>query len=121
LTNVDASSATVKCQDWTGNTGVFGSWPTGAIPEPVVGTTYSVTKTSTLSSSQFGFLGGQWKAVTDKTPGTCAMQQVRANDVTISCQTDAPHLRGAVTLVVGSDCLVSGTTSEGIELSASRR
>jgi hypothetical protein len=96
---------------------VGGTWPL-PIPEPILGTTYTVTRASQLAS-QFGFLGGQWQARASSSSGTCTMK-VEGATVNISCKTEN-SLGGSLQLTVGSGCVASGLTTTGWELSARRR
>jgi hypothetical protein len=96
---------------------VGGNWPY-PVPAPVLGVTYTLTRTSQLAS-QFGFLGGQWLAKSSDSAGTCSMK-VEDAMVNIVCRTD-DSLNGQVQITVGSSCVASGLTSTGWELSARRR
>jgi hypothetical protein len=118
LASVGENAATVRCQDIP--TGSYGSydWP---IDSPTKGATYSTTRVKS-AASQFGFLGGQWQATSDKSTSACSMT-VAGNSVNISCRTDST-LNGSIQLLLGSDCVLSGSTVSGesmFEVSARRR
>ena len=115
--SIGASASSLIVGRLPTGTVVGGSWP-GTIPMPRLGETYSVTRTSQLVS-QFGFFGGQWQATTDKNSDTCFVR-VESNTVQFNCQT-GNVFNGTTQLTVGSDCVASGLSNSGYELSARRR
>jgi hypothetical protein len=115
--SVGASASSLIVDRVPTGTVVGGSWP-DPIPRPRFGETYSVTRTSQLVS-QFGFFGGQWQATTDRNSDTCSIK-IESNTVQFNCQT-GNAFNGITQLTVGSDCVASGLSNSGYELSARRR
>jgi hypothetical protein len=115
--SVGASASSLIVDRLPTGTVVGGNWPR-TIPMPRLGETYSVTRRSQLVS-QFGFFGGQWQATTDRNSDTCLVK-VENNAVQFDCQT-GNAFNGTTQLTVGSDCVASGLSNSGYELSARRR
>jgi hypothetical protein len=111
------TTSTILCQDNATGTVAGGTWPY-PIPRPRLGTAYTVTRSSQLAS-QFGFLGGQWQTRSSSSAENCTMK-VEGATVNLSCNTHN-SLGGSLQLTVGSDCVASGLTNTGWELSARRR
>jgi hypothetical protein len=93
-------------------------WPDN-IPSPANGVNYLISRTSTLPS-QFGDFGGQWTATPDDGNGQSCIVKLDGNSITTNCQTDN-EFNGVMHLTIGSDCVASGTTPSGLEVSARRR
>lgn len=112
------ANSTVLCQSDATASMVGGVWPFG-IPKPRLGTTYTVVRTGQLES-QFGFVGGQWRATASSSSEDVCTMTVAGATVSITCKT-SNSLDGSMQMTVGSGCVASGTTSSGWELSARRR
>ncbi len=94
-------------------------WP-AALPNAVNGRVYAATHMSAASSS-FGALGGEW--IAQRTPstidsGTC---DVTLEGGSFVARCNIPQLSGLAMLTVSDDCVASGSTLSGFELSARRR
>jgi len=103
----------------TGDSLVGGSdWP-GSVPSPRNGRSYQATQTAVLPS-RFGGLGGRWEASADQgSPARC-QATIDGNETTFVCH-EAGFFDGTTRLTIGDDCIASGTSSGGFELSARRR
>jgi hypothetical protein len=115
--SVGASASSLIVDRLQTGTVVGGIWP-GTVPMPRLGETYSVTRTNQLVS-QFGFFGGQWQATNNQNSDTCLVK-VENNTVQFNCHT-GNSFSGTTELTVGSDCVASGLSNSGYELSARRR
>ena len=91
------------------------NWPRH-LPSPMIGRTYTASRTTPMAS-QVGDLGGQWQ-LSNGSAGSCTAV-VQGSSVTATC-TNAQPLTGMLQLTLGSDCVASGS-SGGYELSARRR
>lgn len=87
------------------------------VPTGVNGRAYSATRTAALPSS-FGDLGGQWSTRSGNTDHVCTVT-LEGGTFTSACNFD--RFNGTTTLTIGADCVASGTTQDGVELSARRR
>jgi hypothetical protein len=119
---VDVSSdrVTGSCKGPPGDPDVAAvDWPVGIMSSPDNGVNYTISRSTSLAS-QFGDFGGNWTARPD-TGGTqsCAFK-LEGNTGTTSCKTDN-SFNGAMHLTVGADCVASGVTPSGLEVSARRR
>jgi hypothetical protein len=112
--SVAAANATASCN--ARPTGFL--WPYDAIPRPAPNVTYKMTQTAELSS-QFGFLGGEWNGISAASTDGCTMR-VEGKTIQLSCRTGSVW-NGSANLTVGSDCVASGLTTTGYELSARKR
>ena len=118
--DVSADKVTGSCKGPVGDTDVAAvDWPAEILPSPDNGVNYTVSRSNTLAS-QFGDFGGNWIARSDAggTQG-CAFK-LEGNTGTTSCKTDN-SFNGALHLTVGADCVASGVTPSGLEVSARRR
>jgi hypothetical protein len=93
-------------------------WP-GSVPNPLTNRHYVATRTVALPS-RFGDLGGQWQASADRGSAARCQATVSGNQVTFDCH-DAEDFNGVTRLTIGNDCMASGTSSSGLQLSARRR
>jgi hypothetical protein len=93
-------------------------WP-GAVARPRNGQPYSVIRGGALPS-QFGDFGGMWLARPDGDPGPSCAVTVEGNKFTAICMTQT-GLNGTTEVTVGADCVASGTSGQGYELSGRRR
>jgi len=93
-------------------------WPY-VIPSPENGLNYVFTRTSALAS-QFGDFGGQWTAKSDTGSGQGCAFKVEGNTFTSTCMA-SNDFNGTLHLTIGSDCVASGTTPSGLEVSGRRR
>jgi hypothetical protein len=93
-------------------------WP-NIIPSPENGRNYLFSRTST-STSQFGDFGGQWTARSDTGSGQGCVFQVQGSTFTSTCVA-SNDFNGVMRLTIGSDCVASGTTPSGLEVSGRRR
>jgi hypothetical protein len=117
--DVAASSIKGTCNGRPGDFSVAGDdWPY-TIPNLENGITYSVTRTGT-ATSQFGDLGGAWTANSSTDSGQHCTITLAGNTMTANCQTHT-EFSGITHLTIGSDCVASGTTPGGLELSARKR
>jgi hypothetical protein len=93
-------------------------WP-GGLPRPRNGQSYRVTRGPSLAS-QFGEAGGHWLATVDGDPGAACAVTVEGNRLIATC-TSETAFNGTTELTIGADCVVSGLSSHGYELSGRRR
>lgn len=115
---VTTDSFAATCTASNGTSEVGGpDWPM-ALPRPTAGQPYSFTRTSTLASS-FGVIGGTWQSSLSGGGGSCQMR-FEGNSAKLSCN-NVSRLGDSVQLTLGADCVGSGLTSNGYELSAHRR
>jgi len=118
--NVASGSVTGNCHGRAGDHNVgAGDWPYGTIPSPENGFNYLVSRTSTLTS-QFGDFGGVWTAGSDSGSGQGCSITLEGNSITTNCQA-SNEFNGVMHLTIGGDCVASGTTPSGLEVSARRR
>jgi len=118
--DVAADKVTGICKGPPGDVDVAAvDWPAEIMPSPGNGVNYTASRSNSLTS-QFGDFGGNWNARPD-TGGTqgCAFK-LEDNTGTSSCKTDN-SFNGALHLTVGADCVASGVTPSGLEVSARRR
>jgi hypothetical protein len=89
-------------------------------PNPVSGVIYTGKRTAT-GTSVFGDLGGEWRfASTEGTDGCTA--KFNGSQVALNCDSNIGHLAGGVTLTFTADFKsVSGTTTQGAEVSGHKR
>jgi hypothetical protein len=117
--DVAASNIVGRCNGRPDEFSVGGDdWPY-AIPNLQNGLTYSITRTST-TTSQFGDLGGTWMANSSTGSGQYCIITLAGNTMTADCRTQT-EFSGITHLTIGSDCVASGTTPGGLELSARKR
>jgi hypothetical protein len=119
---LDVAAGTIRgrCNGRPGDYSVGGDdWPYTSIPNLENGTTYSITRTST-AASQFGDLGGVWIANSSTGSGQYCTITLQGNTLTANCQTQT-EFSGITNLTIGSNCVASGTTPSGVELSARKR
>jgi hypothetical protein len=90
-------------------------WPD--LPTLSNGRTYTLTRSTTLAS-QFGVLGGAWTS-SGARAGTCT-GTLQGNRLTAQCD-DASFFSGTLDVAVSADCVISGTTGSGVEISGRRR
>jgi hypothetical protein len=126
--NRETCTLDVAADKVTGNCTVNGSddqyvggddWPQNVLPSPENGLHYTVSRTDALAS-QFGDFGGDWTARSDSgSPQNCKIK-LESNTATTSCNTNN-NFNGALHLTIGADCVASGVTPSGSEVSARRR
>ena len=117
--DVAAGAVSGKCNGRPREFSVGGDdWPY-TIPNLQNGITYSITRTTT-ATSQFGDLGGTWRATSSTGSGQYCNVTIAGNTMTADCQTHT-EFSGITELTIGSDCVASGTTPSGLELSARKR
>jgi hypothetical protein len=117
--DVAASAVRGKCNGRPGDFAVGGEdWPY-TIPNLQNGITYSFTRTTT-ATSQFGDLGGTWTATSSTGSGQYCIVTLAGNTMTADCRTQT-EFSGLTVMTIGSDCVASGTTPSGLELSARKR
>ena len=118
---LDVASGTVKgnCNGRPDEYNVAADdWPY-IIPSPENGLHYLFSRTSTLAS-QFGDFGGQWTAKSDTGSGQGCVFKVEGNTFTSTCVA-SNDFNGNLHLTIGSDCVASGMTPSGLEVSGRRR
>jgi hypothetical protein len=118
--DVAADKVTGKC---TGlpeahNVGA-GDWPDEVLPSPENGLTYTIRRSNPLAS-QFGDFGGNWTAMSDSGSGQGCNLKLEGNGASTSCRA-SNSFNGALHLTVGANCVASGVTPSGLEVSARRR
>jgi hypothetical protein len=119
---LDVASGSVmgSCQGPAGHRNVAADdWPFGTVPSPENGLHYTVSRSSTLAS-QFGDYGGVWSARSDSGSGQGCAIKLEGNTVATDCHA-SNEFNGVLNLTIGSDCVASGTTPGGLEVSARRR
>ena len=118
--DVASGSVAGTCQGPAGHRTVAGvDWPYATVPTPENGLHYLVSRTSTLAS-QFGDYGGVWTAGSDTGSGQGCSITLQGNTITTNCHA-SNDFNGVMHLTIGSDCVASGTTPSGLEVSARRR
>jgi hypothetical protein len=118
--DVVSGSAAGTCQAAPGDRVASGrDWPYATVPNLENGLHYLVSRTSTLAS-QFGDYGGVWTARSDTGSGQGCSITLDGNTITTSCHA-SNDFNGVMHLTIGSDCVASGTTPSGLEVSARRR
>ena len=118
--NVAASSVRGGCHGRAGDHNVGADdWPYGTIPSPENGFNYLASRTST-ATSQFGDFGGVWMAGSDSGSGQGCTITLEGNTITTNCRA-SNDFNGVMHLTIGGDCVASGTTPSGLEVSARRR
>lgn len=126
--NRETCTLDVAADKITGNCTVNGSddsnvggddWPWDVLPSPENGLHYTVSRTDALAS-QFGDFGGNWTARSDSgSPQNCKIK-LESNTATTSCNANN-NFNGDLHLTIGTDCVASGVTPSGLEVSARRR
>jgi len=125
--NRETCTLDVAADKVTGNCTVNGSdydvggddWPWDVLPSPENGLHYTVLRTDALAS-QFGDFGGNWTARSDSgSPQNCKIK-LESNTATTSCNANN-NFNGDLHLTIGTDCVASGVTPSGSEVSARRR
>ena len=126
--NRETCTLDVAADKVTGNCTVNGSddhnvggddWPWDVLPSPENGLHYTVLRTDALAS-QFGDFGGNWTARSDSgSPQNCKIK-FESNTATTSCNANN-NFNGDLHLTIGTDCVASGVTPSGSEVSARRR
>jgi hypothetical protein len=94
-------------------------WPSTVLPSPRNRVTYSASRTGALAS-QFGDFGGTWAAQSSSGSGESCNVRLEGSGVSTSCHA-SNMFNGAMHLTVGADCVASGVTPSGMEVSARRR
>jgi hypothetical protein len=118
--DVATDKVTGSCSGRATDHNVGGSdWP-WILPSPENGLHYTIARGSALAS-QFGDFGGSWTARSDSPGSTqgCSIN-LAGNGATSSCRANN-SFNGAMHLTVGADCVGSGVTPGGQEVSARRR
>jgi hypothetical protein len=94
-------------------------WPSNVLPSPQNRVSYTGTRTSALAS-QFGDFGGNWTGQSDTGSGQGCALKLEGNGASTTCHA-SNMFNGALHLTVGADCVASGVTPSGMEVSARRR
>ncbi len=94
-------------------------WPYEVLPSPENGFNYTVTRSDALAS-QFGDFGGNWAAGSDSGSAQGCSIKLEGNTASTSCHT-SNRFNGDLHLTVGANCVASGVTPRGLEVSARRR
>ena len=118
--DVATDKITSSCSGRPTDHNVGGSdWP-WILPSPENGLHYTIARGS-AQVSQFGDFGGSWTARSDSPGSTqgCSIN-LAGNGATTSCRANN-SFNGAMHLTVGADCVGSGVTPTGQEVSARRR
>jgi hypothetical protein len=113
---VSPGAIDVTCTTPSSSTVGGADWP-NSIPGPRSGQSYGLRR-SQARASWFGDAGGDWQS-TPSNDGSCTAK-FQDNTVLLNCATSG-RLNGDVQLTVSADCVASGSTSGGYELSARRR
>lgn len=117
--NVAAGQVTGKCTGRAGDYNVGAAdWPYELLDSPENLVTYSMSRSAT-AASQFGDFGGTWSAHSDTGSGQSCVFQLQNNTATSTCRTNT-DFNGNLHLTVGADCVASGVTPSGAEVSARR-
>jgi hypothetical protein len=118
--NLASNRVTGRCSARPGEHTVSGAdWPYSTVPSPENDLTYLVQQTST-STSQFGDFGGVWTAGSNSGSGQGCTITLQGNTITTDCRA-GNDFNGIMHLTIGADCVASGTTPSGLEVSARRR
>lgn len=94
-------------------------WPWDTLPSPENRVRYTISRSTTLVS-QFGDFGGNWTAQSDTGSGQGCSFKLEGNTATSSCHA-SNSFNGNLHLTIGPDCVGSGVTPSGLEVSARRR
>jgi len=117
--DVAADKVTGSCSGRAKDHNVGGSdWP-GTLPSPENGFHYTIARGNALAS-QAGDLGGNWTANSDSGSTQGCNIKLEGNTATTSCRA-SNSFNGALHLTVGANCVASGVTPSGLEVSARRR
>ncbi len=99
--------------------GYVPNWPY-PLPAPLPGVHYTATRTGQLNSV-FGDLGGTWQVSDGQGgPGACTVT-FQGSTFSSSCNGATDALGGTVQLTFSGTTMASGTTGNGIELSAQKQ
>jgi hypothetical protein len=119
--NIVAGKVTGKCtgraEDY--NVGSEDDWPFEVMDSPQNRVTYTISRTAT-ALSQFGEFGGTWSARSDLNSGQGCTFKLENNTATSDCHS-SNSFNGSLRLTIGADCVASGVTPSGAEVSARRR
>ena len=118
--DVAADKVTGKCTGRPGDHNVGGSdWPEELMPSPENGLNYTIARSDVLAS-QFGDFGGNWTAHSDSGSGQGCSISLEGNTASTSCRA-SNSFNGTLHLTIGADCVASGVTPSGLEVSARKR
>jgi hypothetical protein len=118
--DVAADKVTGKCTGRAGDHNVGGEdWPWELMDPPENRLTYTIAR-SQAAVSQFGDFGGSWTARSDSGSGQGCDIKLEGNTATTSCRA-SNSFNGTLHLTIGADCVASGMTPSGLEVSARRR
>jgi hypothetical protein len=118
--NVTPSQVTGKCTGRAGDYNVGGDdWPFELMDSPENRVSYTTSRSAT-ATSQFGELGGTWSAHSDTGSGQGCTFKLENNTATSTCRA-SNSFNGNLHLTIGADCVASGVTPSGAEVSARRR
>jgi hypothetical protein len=118
--NVAPGQVTGKCTGRASDYNVGGDdWPWELLASPENRVTYTIAR-SAAAASQFGEFGGTWAAKSDTGSGQGCTFKLEDNTATSSCRA-SNSFNGNLRLTIGADCVASGVTPSGAEVSARRR
>ena len=118
--NVTPGSVTGKCTGRANDYNVGGDdWPWELMDSPQNRVNYTISQSAT-AASQFGEFGGTWSAHSDTGSGQGCTFRLENNTATSSCRA-SNSFNGSLRLAIGADCVASGVTPGGAEVSARRR
>ena len=118
--NVTPGSVTGKCTGRASDYNVGGDdWPWDLMDSPQNRVSYTISRSAT-AASQFGEFGGTWSAHSDTGSGQGCTFKLENNTATSTCRA-SNSFNGNLHLTIGADCVASGITPGGAEVSARRR
>lgn len=118
--NITSGKVTGKCTGRAEDYNVGGDdWPWQLMDSPENRVNYTIERTAN-AASQFGDFGGSWSAHSDTGSGQGCTFMLENNTASSICQANN-SFDGNLRLTVGADCVASGVTPSGAEVSARRR
>jgi hypothetical protein len=118
--DVAADKVTGKCTGRPNDHNVGGDdWPWELMDPPENRLTYTIAR-GQAAASQFGDFGGSWTARSDSGSGQGCEIKLEGNTASTSCRS-SNSFNGTLHLTIGADCVASGVTPSGMEVSARRR
>jgi hypothetical protein len=126
--NRETCTLDVAADKVTGNCTVQGAsdhtvggadWPWELMDSPENRLHYTIARSDALAS-QFGDFGGDWTARSDSGSNQGCTIKLEGNTASTSCRA-SNSFNGNLQLTIGADCVASGVTPGGLEVSARRR
>ncbi len=118
--NITPGKVTGRCSGRAEDYKVGGDdWPWKLMDSPENGVNYTIERTA-KAASQFGDFGGSWSAHSDTGSGQGCTFTLENNNASSICRA-SNSFDGNLRLTVGADCVASGVTPSGAEVSARRR